>query len=214
MFSSNFTDLLQILEMDKNKLLHFGPPRFRINIPCKYGNQCKYGRSSCEYSHESLCRFLKKGGKCLNINCTHQHEFPFEYQLAQELLNLQMQLSQVPESFEARKSTSAHHFSTQTRPANGTSGTQEFRFKVNDSPIKSTENNLKTTEINLSQSPTKAESPLQHSVLYSNIQPTQENLQQTIQNSYLAQNLLKHIQKWAEIHLQSTSLVLQMRKNH
>ena len=159
MFSSNFTDLLQILEMDKNKLLHFGPPRFRINIPCKYGNQCKYGRYSCEYSHESLCRFLKKGGKCLNINCTHQHEFPFEYQLAQGLLNLQMQLSLVPESFEARKSVSAHHFSVQTGSENGTSGSQEFCFKVNDSPVKSTENNLKTTEINLFQSPTKAESP-------------------------------------------------------
>ena len=70
-----------------------------------------------------------------------------------------MQLFLVPESFEAQKSASAHHLTTQTGPENGTSGSQEFCFKVNDSPVKSTENNLKTTEMNLSQSPTKAESP-------------------------------------------------------
>ena len=171
MFSSNFTDLLQILEIDKNKFQHFGPPRFRINIPCKYGNQCKYGRYSCEYSHEAFCRFSKKGKKCLNSNCTYQHQLPVEYQLAQELLYLQMQISLESESLEARKSTSAYHFSTQTSQENGTSESHEFRFKVNDSSFKSTENNPNKNITTSSQPQNKAEtrftafSPLfQHSI--------------------------------------------------
>ena len=59
-------DLLKKLQADISKYKLHGPPIFRQNIPCKYGDQCKYGRYSCIYSHESLCKYQKNNKTCLN----------------------------------------------------------------------------------------------------------------------------------------------------
>jgi len=53
-------DLLKKLDGEIFKFKQHGPPIFRQNIPCKYGEHCKYGRYSCIYSHESLCKYQKR----------------------------------------------------------------------------------------------------------------------------------------------------------
>ena len=86
-------DLLKKLQADIFKYKLHGPPIFRQNIPCKYGDQCKYGRYSCIYSHESLCKYQKNNKTCLNRSCTHQHDLPLEFQLAQALFNQKSEFS-------------------------------------------------------------------------------------------------------------------------
>ena len=211
MFSSNFTDLLQILEIDKNKFQHFGPPRFRINIPCKYGNQCKYGRYSCEYSHEALCRFSKKGKKCLNSNCTYQHQLPVEYQLAQELLYLQMQISLESESLEAQNRPPHTIFQRKRAKKTARLNLTNFASK-STTPLSNLPKIIPTTillpPLNLK---TKRKLGLQLSARFSSIQSVQENPLQTIKTNYPAQKLHKHTQKWTKSHYQSVSLFLPVR---
>ena len=101
--SSSFPpNLLKTLETDIYKFKLYGPPVFRLNIQCKHKEHCKYGKYSCQYSHESFCKFQRNGKKCQNSSCTHLHGLPAEYQLAQEVLMLRKQLSCNPDSFETQ----------------------------------------------------------------------------------------------------------------
>ena len=109
--SSSFPpNLLKTLEADIYKFKLFGPPVFRLNVQCKHKEHCKYGKYSCQYSHESFCKFQRNGRKCQNNSCTHQHELPLEYQLARALFTKETQFSSDLSSFEAQKSTSESHF--------------------------------------------------------------------------------------------------------
>ena len=102
--------LLQTLQADISKFTKYGPPIFRLNIPCKYKEQCKYGKYSCNYSHEYFCKFQKNGKKCLNDHCPHNHKLPLEFLLAQALMNTKTQFPHDPSSIEASKSSSESHF--------------------------------------------------------------------------------------------------------
>ena len=112
-------ELFKNLESDISKFRRYGAPRFRINIPCKYQKDCKYGKYSCEYSHEPFCRFSKQGLTCLNSNCAYLHGLPTEYQLAQEVLMLKKQISRDPDSFETPILVAEHHFSSHSTSNNG-----------------------------------------------------------------------------------------------
>ena len=156
-FSLFHPNLLKNLEGEIFKFQHFGPPKIRLNIPCKYKNDCKYGRYACEYSHESLCRFFKKGSKCLNPNCTHQHELPLEFQLAQAFLNTKTQFSHDPASFEASKSAHDCNFLADSYLKNGTPENQVFCFKTHEASIKTHKTNFKNTNLKSIQHQRKAE---------------------------------------------------------
>ena len=132
------------LDADIFKYKQHGPPRFRINVPCKFRNDCKYGKFSCEYSHEPFCKYTKNGKKCLNSYCTHIHELPMEFQLAQQVLYLENQLSLKPECTETQNSASTHHFSSSTLSKNGTSGSYDLRYKKNDFSTESHESSPKS----------------------------------------------------------------------
>ena len=142
--SSSFPpNLLTTLETDIYKFKLYGPPVFRLNIQCKHKEHCKYGKYSWQYSHQSFCKFQRNGKKCQNSSCTHLHGLPAEYQLAQEVLMLRMQLSRDPYSSETLIQAAEHHFSSHSTSNNGAPVNQVFRFKVNDSPAKYHEINPK-----------------------------------------------------------------------
>ena len=156
-FSSIQQNLFKTLEADIFKFKQHGPPAFQLNIPCKYKEQCKYGRYSCNYSHNSFCKFQKKGKKCLNVHCTHNHELPLEYQLAQAFLTMEMQCPSDFSSFEAQISASECHFSSNSSSKNGTSVQPVFRFERNNSPVNSYDKNPINNNINSFQHQNKAE---------------------------------------------------------
>ena len=156
--SSSFPpNLLKTLEADIYKFKLFGPPVFRLNVQCKHKEHCKYGKYSCQYSHESFCKFQRNGRKCQNNSCTHQHELPLEYQLARAFFTKEMQFTSDRSSFEAQESTSESHFSSNLTSNSGTSENAVFRFKVNDSTTKSHEPNPKNNVPNPTQPPKQAE---------------------------------------------------------
>ena len=171
-------NLLKTLEDDILKFQRYGPPVFQLNIPCRHKEHCKYGRYSCNYSHTSFCKFQKNGKKCLNMHCTHSHELPLEYQLAQALFTKKMQFSKDPSSSEAQNSASQCHFSSNSLSQSGTSVHSVFRFKTNDHTVKSHENNPKNNAFNSLQPQNKAETHLtafssifQHSAKQSTFSP-------------------------------------------
>ena len=150
-------DLLKKLDGEIFKFKQHGPPIFRQNIPCKYGEHCKYGRYSCIYSHESLCKYQKKNKSCLNRSCTHQHQFPLEYQLAEALFHLKTQFSGEPLCPDQQNSASVCQFKSNFSSQCGTSERSVFRFKVNDSPANLHENNPTNNVIKSCQPQNKAE---------------------------------------------------------
>ena len=103
-------DLYKSLELDILKFKQFGPPVFRLNIPCKHKEQCKYGKFSCNYSHECFCKFQKNGRKCQNAFCTHSHALPLEFLFAQALFLPTTQFSSNTDSVEILKPASESHF--------------------------------------------------------------------------------------------------------
>ena len=145
------------LDADIFKYKQHGPPRFRINVPCKFMNDCKYGKFSCEYSHEPFCKYTKNGKKCLNSYCTLIHELPMEFQLAQQVLYLENQLSLKPECTETQNSASTHHFSSSTLSKNGTSGSYDLRYKKNDFSTESHESSPKINVLSSIQPSKQAE---------------------------------------------------------
>ena len=140
-------DLLQHLEKEIFKFKQYGPPIFRLNTPCKYKEQCKYGRYSCEYSHESFCRFQKNNKTCLNSSCPHLHDLPLEFQLAQMFFHELMQFSNNPTPSEAPKSSSGSSFSSFSTSG---CGRPELHFSPSKSAIcspESAQNIIKTNSI-------------------------------------------------------------------
>ena len=121
-------DLLKKLQADIFKYKLHGPPIFRQNIPCKYGDQCKYGRYSCIYSHESLCKYQKNNKTCLNRSCTHQHDLPLEFQLAQALFSQKSQFSVDLPSSDTPISVSNNLSQSNTTSTNGAAFLNEFCF--------------------------------------------------------------------------------------
>ena len=109
-FSLLNQNLLQTLETEIFKFKQYGPPTVRLNIPCKFKEHCKYGKYSCMYSHECFCKFQKNNKKCLNSSCTHQHDLPLKFQLAQVFFYEIMQFSDAPYSFEASNLASENNF--------------------------------------------------------------------------------------------------------
>ena len=103
-FSLFLPDLLQTLQVDISKFTQHGHRVFRVNIPCKYKEQCKYGKYSCYYSHECFCKFQKRGKKCLNVHCMHNHKLSLEFLVAQALMETKTLVSSVQSSIEASKS--------------------------------------------------------------------------------------------------------------
>ena len=121
-------DLLKKLQADIFKYKLHGPPIFRQNIPCKYGDQCKYGRYSCIYSHESLCKYQKNNKTCLNRSCTHQHDLPLEFQLAQALFSQKSQFFVNLPSSDTQISASDNLSQSNTTSTNGAAFLNEFCF--------------------------------------------------------------------------------------
>ena len=156
-FSSIQQNLFKTLEADIFKFKQHGPPAFQLNIPCKYKEQCKYGRYSCNYSHDSFCKFQKKGKKCLNAHCTYNHELPLEYRLAQAFLTMKIQFPSDFSSLEPPISASECQFLSNSSSQSGTSERSVFRFKVNDSPANLHENNPTNNVIKSCQPQNKAE---------------------------------------------------------
>ena len=150
-------NLFKTLEADILKYKQYGPPVFQLNIPCKHKEHCRYGRYSCNYSHNNFCKFQKNGKKCLNAHCTYNHELPLEYQLAQAFLFMEMQFPNDISSSEAPISTSEYDFLSNSSSKSGTSVQSVFRFKVNDSPTKSNEINAKINSAISSQPQKRAE---------------------------------------------------------
>ena len=111
-FSLLNQNLLQTLEVEIFKFKQHGPPAVRLNIPCKFKEHCKYGKYSCMYSHECFCKYQRNHKKCLNTSCTHQHDLPLEFQLAQVFFSEIMQLSSSPSSPEAPFLASENDFSS------------------------------------------------------------------------------------------------------
>ena len=111
-FSLLDQNLLQTLEVEIFKFKQHGPPAVRLNIPCKFKEHCKYGKYSCMYSHECFCKYQRNHKKCLNTSCTHQHDLPLEFQLAQVFFSEIMQLSSSPSSPEAPFLASENDFSS------------------------------------------------------------------------------------------------------
>ena len=122
-------DLLKKLHGKIFKFKQHGPPIFRQNIPCKYGEHCKYGRYSCIYSHESICKFQKKNKSCLNRSCTHQHQLPLEYQLAEALFHLKTQFSGEPLCPDQQNSASERQFISNSSSQAARPNAQSFALK-------------------------------------------------------------------------------------
>ena len=129
---------------DISKFKHYGAPEFRLNITCKYGEACKYGKYSCKYSHESFCKFLKNNRSCQNQSCTHNHDLPLEFKLAQALLQSKSQFPSHSSSFESPNSASTQQFSTNSISGIGTPVPQLFRFNANE-PYTETHEKKSTT---------------------------------------------------------------------
>ena len=140
-------DFFKNLNTDIFKFKQYGAPRFRVNIPCKYKNECKYGKFSCEYSHEPFCKYSKNGRKCLNTYCTHIHELPMEFRLAQQVLYLQNQLFQQPDDPRTSKSATPAQSATSACFHYGNPIRIDLRGKTDNSSLKSTENQPKLKEL-------------------------------------------------------------------
>jgi len=150
-------DLYKSLELDILKFKQFGPPVFRLNIPCKHKEQCKYGKFSCNYSHECFCKFQKNGRKCQNAFCTHSHALPLEFLFAQALFLPKSQFSSNTNSVESPKPASEPHFFSMSSSVNDTANLYEFRFKPHEFPTKCHEKSPVVNAINSSQPPKQAE---------------------------------------------------------
>ena len=150
-------DLLLKLSVDIFKFKQYGPPTFRLNVPCKHKDQCKYGKYSCNYSHECFCKFQKNNRKCANSSCTHNHALPLEFQLAQALFMDKTQIPSFPVSTENPNSTSDRQFLGYSASQSDPSRNTVFRFKVHDSPTESHETNSNNNNTNSTQPRKQAE---------------------------------------------------------
>ena len=151
-FSLLNPNLLQTLEFELFKFKQYGPPTVRLNIPCKFKEHCKYGKYSCMYSHECFCKFQKNNKKCLNSSCTHQHDLPLEFQLAQVFFSEILQFSGAPYSFEASNLAAEHNFLSSSSSQSGKPELSVHATKTGVSFSKAAQNtNMSISVTNLPQ---------------------------------------------------------------